>query len=136
MRPLMLALDASHMTGSVAVTRGAEPVHEIVFDASDKMPCLDRDGLIYYIDKSTKDLACNNIHAGVVWRKNIPELGDPAVETVGRYIYVSMGTRFNKRVYVYDRQGGVTDIYQRTGEYVCHASNLEGEVVGVIEDLS
>lgn len=46
MDPLMLALDASHMTGSVAVTRGGDPLHEIVFDASDThsatlMPAVD-----------------------------------------------------------------------------------------------
>lgn len=46
MGPLMLALDASHMTGSVAVTRGGDPLHEIVFDASDThsatlMPAVD-----------------------------------------------------------------------------------------------
>ena len=46
MRPLVLALDASHMTGSVAVTRGAETIHEIIFDASDThsatlMPAVD-----------------------------------------------------------------------------------------------
>jgi tRNA threonylcarbamoyladenosine biosynthesis protein TsaB len=47
MDPLILALDASHMTGSVAVTRGSETVHEIIFDASDThsatlMPAVDR----------------------------------------------------------------------------------------------
>lgn len=47
MGPLILALDASHMTGSVAVTRGAETIHEIIFDASDThsatlMPAVDR----------------------------------------------------------------------------------------------
>jgi tRNA threonylcarbamoyladenosine biosynthesis protein TsaB len=46
MKPLLLALDASHMTGSVAVTRGRDPLHEIVFDASDThsatlMPAVD-----------------------------------------------------------------------------------------------
>jgi tRNA threonylcarbamoyladenosine biosynthesis protein TsaB len=46
MEPLILALDASRMTGSVAVTRGGEPIHEIVFDASDThsatlMPAVD-----------------------------------------------------------------------------------------------
>ena len=46
MKPLLLALDASHMTGSVAVTRGSDPLHEIVFDASDThsatlMPAVD-----------------------------------------------------------------------------------------------
>jgi tRNA threonylcarbamoyladenosine biosynthesis protein TsaB len=46
MNPLVLALDASHMTGSVAVTRGRDPLHEIVFDASDThsatlMPAVD-----------------------------------------------------------------------------------------------
>lgn len=33
--PLVLALDASHARGSVAVCRGAEPLAEILFDASD-----------------------------------------------------------------------------------------------------
>jgi tRNA threonylcarbamoyladenosine biosynthesis protein TsaB len=47
MKPLVLALDSSHMTGSVSVTSGAETVHEIVFDASDThsatlMPAVDR----------------------------------------------------------------------------------------------
>ncbi len=47
MKPLVLALDASHMTGSVAVTRGSDPLHEIIFDASDThsatlMPAVDR----------------------------------------------------------------------------------------------
>jgi len=46
MKPLVLALDASHMTGSVAVTRGSDPLHEIIFDASDThsatlMPAVD-----------------------------------------------------------------------------------------------
>ena len=46
MNPLVLALDASHMTGSVAVTRGSDLVHEIIFDASDThsatlMPAVD-----------------------------------------------------------------------------------------------
>ena len=35
MKPLVLALDASHMKGSVAVTRGSETLCEIIFDASD-----------------------------------------------------------------------------------------------------
>ncbi len=46
MKPLVLALDASHMKGSVAVTRGSEPLCEIIFDASDThsatlMPAVD-----------------------------------------------------------------------------------------------
>ncbi len=46
MKPLVLALDASHMMGSVAVTRGSDPFHEIIFDASDThsatlMPAVD-----------------------------------------------------------------------------------------------
>ncbi len=46
MKPLVLAIDASHMTGSVAVTRGSDPLHEIIFDASDThsatlMPAVD-----------------------------------------------------------------------------------------------
>jgi tRNA threonylcarbamoyladenosine biosynthesis protein TsaB len=45
--PLVLALDASHMTGSVAVTRGRNILHEIIFDASDThsatlMPAVER----------------------------------------------------------------------------------------------
>ncbi len=47
MKPLVLALDASHMKGSVAVTRGSEPLCEIIFDASDThsatlMPAVDQ----------------------------------------------------------------------------------------------
>ncbi|MCK4548832.1 MAG: tRNA (adenosine(37)-N6)-threonylcarbamoyltransferase complex dimerization subunit type 1 TsaB [Candidatus Krumholzibacteria bacterium] len=46
MKPLVLALDASHMMGSVAVTKGSDPLHEIIFDASDThsatlMPAVD-----------------------------------------------------------------------------------------------
>lgn len=46
MNPLVLALDASHMTGSVAVSGGRELLHEIIFDASDThsatlMPAVD-----------------------------------------------------------------------------------------------
>lgn len=46
MKQLVLALDASHMKGSVAVTRGSEPLCEILFDASDThsatlMPAVD-----------------------------------------------------------------------------------------------
>ncbi len=44
--PLMVALDTSHMKGSIAVTRGEEVLCEIVFDASDThsatlMPAVD-----------------------------------------------------------------------------------------------
>ena len=47
MSDLVLALDASHMKGSVAVTRGPEPLCEILFDASDThsatlMPAVER----------------------------------------------------------------------------------------------
>lgn len=47
MKPLVLALDASHMMGSVAVTRGGDLLHEIIFDASDThsatlMPAVDK----------------------------------------------------------------------------------------------
>jgi tRNA threonylcarbamoyladenosine biosynthesis protein TsaB len=46
MEPLILALDTSHMKGSVSVSRGPDPVCEILFDASDThsatlMPAVD-----------------------------------------------------------------------------------------------
>lgn len=46
MNPLVLALDTSHSKGSVCVTRGVDPLCEIVFDASDThsatlMPAID-----------------------------------------------------------------------------------------------
>ncbi|MBN1164162.1 MAG: tRNA (adenosine(37)-N6)-threonylcarbamoyltransferase complex dimerization subunit type 1 TsaB [Candidatus Krumholzibacteriota bacterium] len=45
-KPLLLALDTSHRKGSVAVSRGEEPLCEIIFDASDThsatlMPAVD-----------------------------------------------------------------------------------------------
>jgi len=109
----------------------------VIFSGSEEMPCFDSDGLLYYINQGRDRLVCKNHHMGEVWDISLPSRSLPAVHMVGKYIYVSTGDNRHRRdLHVYDRQGEIYNHDDRNGMYMFTIMGLDGEIIGVAEDVN
>jgi hypothetical protein len=97
---------------------------------------LDEDGLIYYIEEDGDELICATVDAVEVWRYGIPTLGPSAVITVGKkFVYVNVCTTAHRsNLYLYDRQGEIENIEDRTGMYESTFDDIHGSVIAIVED--